>query len=629
MFETFGPVVSGQQVTFRLFLPNNAMFFNGGDHQIAKVQVAGDFQDHIGGTNWDSGSAPTLTASDFRASLNSLQQFEEDPAGQVVGTLFSLTLSQNLPDDFYQYKFVVTFTDNSVRWVSDPCCKLTGDSNFENSGFVVGGPTTTVSPLVPSQSLKDMVIYEVMIDDITAQFRQDQSPQPSPVEAFETDNLPHIEAMGVNTIEFMPLMGVPTRQQPCPDDFDWGYIPNWLFAVENRYVQNDTSPVNKIYKLKELMNTLHGKGISVIFDGVFNHVAPQISPNRGFPYHWLYLDPADSPFTGTFDDEFKPLEDLDYNNLCAYQFIYDVCKYWLQVFQFDGVRFDFTPGFFDVNNLNAGLGRLISDLNISCPGKVWVMENLVGFNAINETNVANATGNWFDQWLHKHNQYVNGNVDNELLRLLNANFDYATGKSPVTYIDNHDHSTFAQRAGGRDRWFKIQPALISLLTAPGAPLIRNGQEIADVYFLSTNDSGLPCQDKRVNPRPVRWNEFGNDAIGNLLTELHTRLINIRNTSPALRSPNFFPSDNVNHPDGYGVFPDRDYAVFHRWSDGGGLFERIIVVVNYSDFGHHIDIPFSNNGMWQDLLSGATFQVNNFRLFGHFVQSNWGRIFKLV
>ena len=30
------------------------------------------------------------------------------------------------------------------------------------------------------------------------------------VEAFGDDNLPHIQAMGVNTIEFMPVMGVPT-----------------------------------------------------------------------------------------------------------------------------------------------------------------------------------------------------------------------------------------------------------------------------------------------------------------------------------------------------------------------------------------------------------------------------------
>jgi len=622
MYQDFGPVVSGRRVTFRLFLPNNTLFINGGDHEIAQIQVAGDFQSEIGGTDWEAASAPTLTSADFHASFDPIRHFQEDPAGAVIGTLFSFSVGNDLPDGFYQYKYVITFTDGTVRWVSDPCTKLTGNSRFENSAFVIGGNTTSVSPLQTRRVLKDLTIYEVMLDDITAQFRGARSP----VDAFH-DRLPHILGLGVNTIELMPVMGVPTGQPPCPDEFDWGYIPNWLFAVENRYVQNESSPLDRIYKLKHLMNTLHQNNITVLFDGVFNHVAPQQNPNRGFGYHWLYLNPQNSPFTGGFQGQFEPLEDLDYNNACTYEFIFDCCKYWLENYEFDGIRFDFTPGFLQRDNPNLGIARLIRDLNTSCPGRILILENLVGFQAIDDTNTLCASGNWFDEWLHRHNAYLNGNIDQELLRLLNANFDYATNKGPVTYLDNHDHSTLVQRAGGRDRWFKTQPALISLMTAPGAPLIRNGQEIGDVYFLPRDDSHLPCPEKRVNPRPVRWNEFGNDAIGSSLTQLYSRLIGIRNSSPALRSTNFFPDNNLNHPDGYGVFPDRDYALFHRYASGPGGFERIIVVVNYSDFGHHIDIPFPANGIWEELLGGTTYSVSNFRLLGHFVPSNWGRIFR--
>jgi hypothetical protein len=49
------------------------------------------------------------------------------------------------------------------------------------------------------------------------------------------------------------------------------------------------------------------------------------------------------------------------------------------------------------------------------------------------------------------------------------------------YIGNHDHSHVAWQAGARDnagslQWYRTQPYVISLLTAPGAVLIPNGQE---------------------------------------------------------------------------------------------------------------------------------------------------------
>ena len=185
MYQDFGPVVSNHRVTFRLFLPNNTLFTRGGNHQIAQLQVAGDFQSHIGGADWDSASAPTLTSADFRASFDPIRHFQEDSTGAVIGTLFSFTVPNDLPEGFYQYKYIVTFTDGTTRWVSDPCTKLTGSSRFENSAFVIGGNVTTVTPLSTRRSLKDLIIYEVMLDDITAEFRGSRSS----VEAFH-DRLP-------------------------------------------------------------------------------------------------------------------------------------------------------------------------------------------------------------------------------------------------------------------------------------------------------------------------------------------------------------------------------------------------------------------------------------------------------
>lgn len=54
----------------------------------------------------------------------------------------------------------------------------------------------------------------------------------------------------------------------------------------------------------------------------------------------LYMDPADSPYIGPFARG-GFFEEFDYNNGCVQEFIRDVCIYWLDEFQVDGIRFDF------------------------------------------------------------------------------------------------------------------------------------------------------------------------------------------------------------------------------------------------------------------------------------------------
>jgi len=625
MFETFGAVVTGQQVEFRLFFPNQTLFTNGADPQIKEIRIRGDFQSEIGGTDWDFTTALVMTRQDM-VCRDIGMDFVPDPTGTTIGTLYTATIPA-LPDGFYQYKYYPTFADDTERWCSDPCTKLTGDSDFENSAFVVGGNATSVNPVQRRLPFTDMLIYELMVDDFTAQFRGTRAP----VDAV-ADKLGYVLGLGVNTIELMPVMGVPTNIPPCADNFDWGYIPNWPFAVENRYVEDLSSPLDRLFKLKQLINSLHATNTHVIFDGVFNHVAPQVTgPNKGFPYHWLYMNPSASPFTGGFADTFGDLEDLDYNNRCTELYILDVCKYWLDTFQFDGIRFDFTKGFLNRARPDLGITKLVTDLKtyLAQTGRgsiPMILEDINGFQAIDDTNFVCAAGNWFDEWLTKNSQYMNGTIDAEALRIFNANFDYATGKSPVTYIDNHDHSTITQRAGGRAaRWFKTQPPAIALFACPGVPMIRNGQEFGEEYFLPDDDRFLPCDQKRVQPRPLRWDTLSDDGIGTGLYSIYKALIQIRATHSSLRSSNFFPEDNQNH-DGYGVFPGQNTIIFHRYGQGfDGSLERFIVVINYSDADQTLDVPVSDNGTWTDLLNGVSFTVSGFRLPGLRIPSNWGRI----
>ncbi len=606
MYQDFGPKLDGNKVKFKLFLPDrtvdSSQYSRGGEPHIQDVRIVGDFQSALGGTDWDTGSAPVMTQT-----------------AHPNGILFSFDTPVGLPDGFYQYKLHVTFQDSSTRFVSDPCAKYGGsDEANENSAFVVGGSLAVAQPIANRLALKDLVIYEMMTDDFTDEFRGSKAP----FDAVQ-DKLDYLQNLGVNAIEFMPWT-------PWPGGgFSWGYDVKDFFAVEYRYVHDPAAPLDKLHKLRELINACHARGMHVIMDGVFNHVRAGINPNRGFGYRWLYQNPDDSPYIGAFERG-GFFEEFDHNNKCTQEFIRDVCMYWIDTFRIDGIRFDFSLGFFRKGDPNVGITKLVSDVrsHLSATGTTnisLIMEHLTDnrFESIDDTNEACADGNWFDPFMFKHFQYArNGNIDHELLRILDANFQYASGKGPVTYVQNHDHSSYVHEAGGRGRWYKTQPGAVALLTSPGAVMIHNGQEFGQDEFLPGSGSG------RVVPRPLRWStdspESG-DFVGTRLYGLYAQLIQIRKDHPSLRSPNFFPRGS-NHTF-YGVFPNQDVAVFHRYGQAAdGQFERFIVVINYSDFDQHVTIPFSKDGQWDDLLNGSVDFVSGFRLFNQRINSNWGRIY---
>src|SRR5438093_6495650 len=188
MYETFG---AGRQPDgsygFRLFVPDNTVdpqqYARGGDCKIIEVRIVGDLQDQVGAArrNWT-----------YDDGLVMVEQ------AHPHGRLFAYTLPQQFPDGYYQYKYVVKFQNGSVRWVGDPCTKY-GGTQQNNSAFVVGGNRLPAQPLAQRLPWQDLVIYELMPDDFTKEYRQGRAP----VDAI-LDKLDYLVSLGFNAIEFMP-----------------------------------------------------------------------------------------------------------------------------------------------------------------------------------------------------------------------------------------------------------------------------------------------------------------------------------------------------------------------------------------------------------------------------------------
>lgn len=589
---------------------------NYGNPNITSIQVAGDFQEKLGlgQNNWDFENAPQMMKMDH-------------PKGLV----WTYHTEVELPTGFYQYKYYVTFSNGKKRKVGDPCTRYGGSEN-QNSAFVIGGSRPDENEVQPLQGgrkhLRDLIVYELMIDDFTDEFRGARAPLNA-----VRDKLEYLQKdLGINAILFMPWTAWPSQS------FSWGYIPHQYFSVEYRYANALNAPSEKLSWLKKLISDCHELGIHIIMDGVFNHVGdvePDEEIANGFPYRWLYENHEDCPYVGIFGGTFPGLVDLDYNNSCTQEFIRDVCFYWIGTFKIDGIRFDNTTNYF-IEDDRRGLPTLIKDIreHVGDPNFSLILEHL-NLAASSVTNRTDATSYWNNELYQRCFDYLwQWNIDSRIVPALNTHVGLAPDKVATTYIGNHDHSHVAWQAGARDnagalQWYRTQPYAIALLTCPGAPMIQNGQEFAEDYWIMEDDKG---SNRRVKPRPLRW-DFKDDNIGFKLLKVYRKLLSIRKTYSGLRSNNIYPDkweqwQTQFDPQGYGVDVGKGVVIYHRWGDGeDGALERFIIVLNFSSTDQTVSVPFSDNGIWEDLLSdGRKVDIHNFRLPSLTIGSNWGHIF---
>lgn len=602
-----------------------------GDPKIASIHVVGSFQTALGQpANWQVHPD------------NALQR-----APHPSGWVWSLE-TPALPAGFHQYRYRLAFEDGTTREVADPCARYGGADLLRPTSAVVVGPSATsaVRPVAGGRRpLRELVVYELNIDDFTAELRGARAPLDT-IHRLDLGGggtaLEHLAALGVNAILFLPWTAW------NDDAFSWGYTPYSYFSVEHRYTHDlsgdPAEPETKqLSRLRDLVNACHDQGIHVLMDGVFNHVGPDQSARQtGFSYRWLYQDPAASPYAGRFGGTFPGLVDLDYHNGCAQQLVGDACRYWMDEFGIDGIRFDNATNFYLARSdgtpaSQAGLPRLLTELRQHAADPAFSLTlEYIDLAATSVVSSTDATSYWSDALYGCCFETLwSGRVTPQLLSALDAHAWLASpDKVATTYLSNHDHSHVTWRCGARDdlgsmRWWRTQPWAIALLTSPGTPMLQNGQELGEDHWIPEDDQG---SGRRVKARPLRWG-YADDPIGRRLVALYRHLIGLRLRYAALRSDNFYPGrwetwQTRMNPQGYGLDTERQLAIYHRWGEGeDGRLQRFIIALNFSPWDQQVDLPFPADGAWTDLLpGGATAQVQGFWLRGWTVPSSWGCVF---
>ncbi|MBQ7836529.1 MAG: alpha amylase C-terminal domain-containing protein, partial [Clostridia bacterium] len=163
---------------------------------------------------------------------------------------------------------------------------------------------------------KDPLIYECHIGMAQEDYKVGSFKE------FTEFNLPRIKKLGYNTIQIMAIM-----EHPYYGSF--GYQVSNFFAVSSRYGQAK--------ELKELINTAHKMGITVLLDVVHSHAVKNTNEGLnmfdGTEYQFFHEG-------GKGNHSAWDTKLFNYGKNEVIHFLLSNLKYWMEVFHFDGFRFD-------------------------------------------------------------------------------------------------------------------------------------------------------------------------------------------------------------------------------------------------------------------------------------------------
>ena len=305
-------------------------------------------------------------------------------------------------------------------------------------------------------------------------------------------HLDHLCRLGATAIELMPIAEFAGRR-------NWGYDGAFAYAPSSRYGRPE--------ELKRLVEDCHARGLAILLDVVYNHFGPEgnylqaIAPD-------FFTERHHTPWGAAIDFSgpgSRPVRDFFVHN----------ALYWLEEFQFDGLRLDAVHAIFDdrqpdiVDEICETVRRRIPDREI----------HLILENDRNEARrlarsngrIERCTAQWNDDLHHALHVLITAEKSGfygdyadaparHLGRALAQGFAYQGEPSPfregrprgeasaelpatafVAFLQNHDHvgnHPFGTRLSSRAQKPALQAGIAIVLLSPQIPLLFMGEEWA-------------------------------------------------------------------------------------------------------------------------------------------------------
>jgi malto-oligosyltrehalose trehalohydrolase len=309
------------------------------------------------------------------------------------------------------------------------------------------------------------------------------------------ERLTHLAALGVTTLELMPIADFHGRR-------NWGYDGVLPYAPARAY--------GTPQQLKALVDAAHGLGLCIILDVVYNHFGP--AGNYLHAYAPQFFDAGrQSPWGDA----------IDFSRPQVREFFIANAIYWLTEYRFDGLRLDAVHAIGDSSFLEELAGRAHQAVE---PGRQihLILENEANQAELLEPRLNGGfDAQWNDDGHNVLHHLLTGERDSyyanyvaapaaKLARCLAEGFAYQGEPCPshngrprgnrsahlpphafVLFLQNHDqvgNRAFGERLGALADPQALEAAITLQLLSPQIPLIFMGEEwAAEQPFLYFTD----------------------------------------------------------------------------------------------------------------------------------------------
>jgi glycogen debranching enzyme GlgX len=470
----------------------------------------------------------------------------------------------------------------------------------------------------PHVAPPDTVLYEVHVKGFTRLHPEVPAPlRGSYAGLAQPAVLDYLQRLGVTTLSLLPVhaRADEMRLQQMGLSNYWGYSSVGFFAPERRYWsgQPGSTPISEF---RDMVKALHGRGIEVVLDVVYNHTAEtdEAGPTlsfRGIDNALYYHLQAENP--AAYENWTGCGNCLNLAQPRVLQLVMDSLRYWVEDMHVDGFRFDLAPilardadGFSSAAAFLAALRqdpvlarvKLIAEPWDIGPGGYrlgqfppgWFEWNdkyrdtMRGFWLHHQAPVG-ALGEFARRFAASSDVFQHPTFHNRRLPAASVNFitahDGFTLRDLVSYNHKHNEANGEHNRDGHQHnlsWncgvegatenadvlqlrARLQRALMAtLLFSQGTPMLLAGD---DIGHSQQGNNNAYCQDSTLS-----WLDW--EGADRVLAEFTGRLIALRRRYRALRHPGWYSGavQADGHPDITWLKPDGTAMDDAAWHDGG-------------------------------------------------------------
>jgi len=422
---------------------------------------------------------------------------------------------------------------------------------------------------------EDLVIYELLVRDFTALRTYNAV----------TERLDYLEGLGINAIEFMPVM-------EFEGNLSWGYNPYAMLALDKYYGTE--------YDFKTLVNEAHSRGIAIILDIALNHQFGRNSLARLYNQGDYGNPTSQNPwFNTSARHDFNVGYDMNHESEYTQDYVDRVVAYWLEEYHVDGYRYDLSKGFTQKNTLgNVGAWGQYDANRIQLLKRMADVQWAVDPDSY--VILEHFADNSEEKELAEYGMMLWGNENHNFRNLAKGNSANVGGLSyqvkgwnvpnVVGYMESHDEERVAwdlknsssQSLAQQMQRLKLNAALFFMV--PGPKMIWQFGEFG--YDEELNND-------RLGVKPTHW-EYLENAERNKLFQVYQSLIKLKTRTDYLNKDNF------------------------QWSGSGDLKwarynnddVKIVMMGNFSKSTQAFSEQILQAGTWYDYLTGKEIEIGN-------------------